>query len=93
MRTNNFKIKEMILMEDTAEYIVKGRPRQPKLEKTIIYVEKEELDKIRKTAGYFNQKTKEGGVSGKIRELIKLYNRNSEKFDSIIKESDNIAES
>lgn len=71
-------------MEDTAEYIVTGRPQPPKLEKTIIYVESEELNKLRDRAGPFNQKTKEGGMSGKIRDLIKLYNADPETLELMI---------
>lgn len=73
-------------MEDTPKYTVKGAPRPSKLEKTIIYVEGEELEELRKLSGYFNQKTKTGGVSGKIRELIKLYNRDPRKFETMLKE-------
>ncbi|WP_010247118.1 hypothetical protein [Acetivibrio cellulolyticus] len=71
-------------MEDNAEYIVTGRPQPPKLEKTIIYVEPEELNKLRDRVGPFNQRTKEGGMSGKIRDLIKLYNANPEALELML---------
>jgi hypothetical protein len=71
-------------MEEEAIYRVKGAPRPPKLEKTIIYVEGEELEKLRQITGPFNQKSKEGGVSGKIRELIKLYNKNPDALEDLI---------
>lgn len=73
-------------MEDTAEYVVTGKPQPPKLEKTIIYVETEELNKLRDKVKPFNQRTKEGGMSGKIRDLIKLYNSNPEAFELMIEE-------
>lgn len=73
-------------MEDTEPYYVKGKSKPPKLEKTIIYAESEELDKLRKHVGPFNQKTKEGGVSGKIRELVKLYNSDPAGIEKMISE-------
>ena len=71
-------------MEDTAEYVVTGRPKLPKLEKTIVYVEPEELNKLRDKVKPFNQRTKEGGMSEKIRDLIKLYNSDQETFELMI---------
>ena len=53
---------------------------------TVVYVDPIVLEEFQNNIDSFDQKTKAGGMSEKIRELMILYNCNPQKVDNLIRE-------